>query len=158
MCGSGRRRPWPRVMGTQSDVSSSPGTQRSGAWRSPGSQCQILKSQAWAGPGGHARQALLLLRLELEGRTEHRTWAQGITLWGGETKTITCFLWVIKAQEAVLSVMCGAGSGTEPTRRGCRGQISDTAPPGIPWPPSYEESPHLPRTLKAWRAHLAMKR
>lgn len=146
MCGSGRRRPWPRVTGTQWDFSSSPGAQRSGAWRSPGSQGQILKSQAQAGPGGHARRALLLLRLGLEGRAEHRTWAQGITLWGGKQKLLP--LWVIKAQEAVPSVMCGAGSGAEPTRRGCRGQISDTAPPGIPWPQAMKNLHTYPEPWK----------
>lgn len=157
MCGSGRCRPWPRVMGTQWDFSSSPGAQRPEAWRSPDSQCQILKSQARAGPGGHARRALLLLRLGLEGRAQHRTQAQGITLRDGEAKTITCFLWVIKAQEAVLSVMCGAGSGAEPTRQGCRDR-SRTLLHLDTLAPSYEESPHLPRTLEAWRAHLARKR
>lgn len=148
MCGSGRYRPWPRVMGTQWDVSSSPGAQRSGAWRSPGSQGQILKSQARAGPEGQARRALLLLRLGLEGRAQHRTWAQGITLLGWGSKMITCFLWVIKAQEAVLSVMCGAGSRAEPTRRGCRGQISDTAPPGIPWPQAMKNLHTYPEPWK----------
>lgn len=101
-----------------------------------------------ARPEEHARWVLLLLRMGLEGRAQQRTQVPSISLWHSISLPFPV------GNQRPGSAMGGASSGEAPTRWGCGGQISDTAPPTIPWTRAMKyhgfwDFPHLPRTPKA---------